>query len=235
MMTISFWRRLLDLLSPRTCVACGQRLTPSESVFCACCLTELPYTRFWLSPQDNPMARLFWGIIPIERAVALWFYEPHSESCNAIYDLKYRNSPTTGVELGVMVANYCSLNGSDFFDGIDAIVAVPLAPKRQRQRGYNQSQKIAEGVSQVTGIPIYNKVVRRTEFKSSQTHLTAWQRRDNVEDVFQLTDATAVHGKHLLLIDDVVTTGATVSSCARQLCQAGDVRISILSIGFVMH
>lgn len=232
-MRISFWRRLLDLVSPRTCDVCGRRLTASESVLCACCLTEVPFTRFWQSPLDNPMARLFWGQFPVERAAALWFYEPHSELCSPIYNLKYHGYPETGVDLGVMAANYCRTAG--FFDGIDAIVAVPLAPRRQRLRGYNQSLMIARGVSQVTGLPIYDKVVRRTVFKGSQTDKNAWQRRENVADAFCLTDEAAVVGKHLLLVDDVVTTGATITACARQLCRADGVRVSVLSIGFVAH
>lgn len=229
-MTISFWRRLLDLVSPRTCDACGRRLTVSESVLCACCLSEIPFTRYWQSPLDNPMARLFWGHFPIERAAALWFYEPHSELCNPIYNLKYHGHPETGVELGIMTANYFST--ADFSDGIDAIVAVPIAPERQRLRGYNQSMKIAEGVQQVTGLPIYNKVLQRAVFNGSQTNKNVWQRQENVAAAFKLTDADAVHGKHLLIVDDVVTTGATVTACAQQLCLAGDVRISVLSVGF---
>ncbi|MBQ3632471.1 MAG: ComF family protein [Prevotella sp.] len=233
MMTISFWRRLLDIVMPRTCAICGRRLTPSESIICASCLTELPFTRQWLSADDNHMARLFWGVFPIERAAALWYYAPHSESSNPIYNLKYHGSQETGVELGMMAANYYSTAG--FFDGIDAIVPVPLAPKRQRQRGYNQSLMIAKGVQSVTGLPIYNKVVRRTHFKGSQTQKNTWQRQENVADVFMLTDAATITGKHLLIVDDVVTTGATVSACAQQLCRASDVRISVLALGFTVH
>lgn len=232
-MTISFWRRLLDLVMPRACAICGRRLTPSESTICASCLTELPFTRQWLSAYDNQMARLFWGSFPIERAAALWYYAPHSECCNPIYNLKYHGSQETGIELGFMAANY--YNTAGFFDGIDAIVPVPLAPNRQRQRGYNQSLMIAKGVQSATGLPIYNKVVRRTHFKGSQTQKNTWQRQENVADVFMLTDAATISGKHLLIVDDVVTTGATVNACAQQLCHAGDVRISVLALGFAKH
>jgi ComF family protein len=179
------------------------------------------------------MARLFWGKFPIEGAVALFFYEPHSEACNPIYDLKYHGCTEVGNELGSLLAHYCTEHGC--LTGVDAIVPVPLTRRRQRHRGYNQSMEIARGISQLTGLPIYNKVLRRTVFKGSQTQKDAWQRMQNVEDAFLLTDAAAVRGKHLLLVDDVVTTGATVSACARQLCLAGDVRISILSLGFVRH
>ena len=121
---------------------------------------------------------------------------------------------------------------SGFFDGIDGIIPIPLAKKRQRQRGYNQSVEIARGVSEVTGLPILNQVVRRTNFKSSQTQLGRWERNENVETVFELIDGNAIRGKHLLIIDDVITTGATMIACAQQLVKAGDVKVSVLSLGF---
>ena len=124
------------------------------------------------------------------------------------------------------------IKSAGFFDGIDGIVPVPLAKKRQRQRGYNQSEEIAQGISEITGLPIYKKVVKRISFKGSQTNKGRWDRQENVERVFDLIDAEAVSNKHLLLIDDVVTTGATCIACAKVLCQSANVRITILSLGF---
>ena len=109
---------------------------------------------------------------------------------------------------------------------------VPLAKGRQHQRGYNQSMEIAKGVSEITGLPILSKVVKRIYFKSSQTNLGRWDRQENVEKVFELIDGTTIHGKHLLVIDDVVTTGATVIACSKELVKAGDVKVSVLSLGF---
>ena len=124
------------------------------------------------------------------------------------------------------------IQGSGFFDGIDGIVPVPLAKGRQHQRGYNQSMEIAKGVSEITGLPILSKVVKRIYFKSSQTNLGRWARQENVEKVFELIDGSMIHGKHLLVIDDVVTTGATVIACSKELVKAGDVKVSVLSLGF---
>ena len=135
-----------------------------------------------------------------------------------------------GEVMGRMMAR--EILPSGFFDDIDGIVPIPLAPARQRQRGYNQSQMLAEGINSVTQLPIYNKVVRRTVFEGSQTHRGRWERNENVEHVFRLTDATAANGRHLLLVDDVVTTGATILACARELASAGNVKISILSLAF---
>ena len=176
------------------------------------------------------MARLFWAQIPIERAAAFFYYEPHAETANIIYELKYKTQPEIGTIFGRMLAK--EIQPAGFFDGIDGIVSVPLAKKRLRQRGYNQSEEIAQGISEITGLPIIKKAVRRTIFEGSQTNKGRWERHENVEKVFELTDAQAVSNKHLLLIDDVVTTGATCIACAKALCQAGNVRISILSLGF---
>ncbi len=230
MKTISFWRRLLDLISPRLCTVCGCRLTVTEEIICARCNLHLPRTNFARQPYDNPMAKTFWGQIPIERAAALFYYEAHAETANLIYELKYKDHPEIGETMGRMTARELQLQ--DFFEGIDGIVPVPLAKKRERQRGYNQSLEIAKGIQVATGLPIYNKVVRRSTFKGSQTQRGRWERNENVEHVFELTDADTIRGKHLLVVDDVVTTGATVIACSKQLVKAGEVKISVLALGF---
>ena len=230
MKPISFWHRLLDLISPRLCVVCGHRLTVTEEVICARCNFHLPRTGFQHNAYENDMAKLFWGQIPIERATAFFYYEAHAETANILYELKYKDHPEIGEIFGRMLA--AEIKSAGFFDGIDGIVPVPLAKKRQRQRGYNQSEEIAQGVSEITGLPIYKKVVTRISFKGSQTNKGRWDRQENVERVFDLIDAEAVSNKHLLLIDDVVTTGATCIACAKVLCQSANVRISILSLGF---
>lgn len=229
-MVISFWHRVLDLISPRLCVVCGQRLTVSEEIICSKCNFHLPRTDFQQDPYENEMAKLFWHQIPIERATALFYYEAHSETANILYELKYKNRPDIGEVMGRLVAK--ELQSSGFFDGIDGIVPIPLAKKRQRQRGYNQSQEIACGISEITNLPIYNKAVRRNVFEGSQTNKGRWERNENVEKVFEMTDETAIRGKHLLIIDDVVTTGATVIACAKELCKAGNVKVSVLALGF---
>lgn len=230
MKPISFWHRLLDLISPRLCVVCGERLAMTEEIICGKCNLHLPRTGFHRDAYENDMAKLFWGQLPIERAAALFYYESHAESANIVYELKYKNHPEIGEVMGRLMAK--EIMASGFFDGIDGIVPVPLAKKRQRQRGYNQSLEIARGISEVTGLPICNQMVRRTIFKESQTSMGRWERNENVEHVFELADASAVRGQHLLVVDDVVTTGATVIACAKELVKAGGVSVSVLSLGF---
>jgi len=229
-MISTLWHQLLDMLMPRLCVACGRRLGWSEQTLCASCLMHLSRTGFQHSPLDNKMARLFWGVVPVERAAALFYYEAHSKTSQIIYDLKYHDRPDIGVMMGRLAAR--EFEASGFFSGIDLIVPMPLARNRQRQRGYNQSRQLAEGLSRATGIPLCSRAVSRSVFRKSQTTMGRWDRQANVEGVFALADADALRGRHVLLVDDVVTTGATMTACARELLKAGDVTISLFALGF---
>ena len=228
---ISFFSRVLDLISPRACTICGRRLTPTEQVLCIVCNRHLPRTHYEDDAYDNEMAKQFWGRIPIERCAALFYYEAQSEVSRMIYALKYGYHPEIGEQLGCMVAK--TFQTKNFFEAIDLILPVPLTRIRERQRGYNQSMEIAKGVSQVTGIPIAKNIVKRLKFGDSQTHKGRLERAENVENAFELIDGKEIRGKHLLLIDDIVTTGATICACGKTLKQAGDIRISVLSLGFV--
>lgn len=229
-MKASFWTRLFDLIAPRPCAVCGRRLSVSESLMCAPCMMHLPLTGFQLSPLDNPMARLLWGQFPVERVAALFYYAPHDAYSQMIYDLKYHGQRETAEALGSVIAHL--FDGSAFFEGIDAIIPVPLTKKRRWQRGYNQSEEIAKGLRDETGLPIYNKVVKRIVFHGSQTTLGSRDRHENVEGAFQLTDAQKIAGKHVLLVDDIMTTGATITACAKELCKVPSIKVSVLTAGF---
>ena len=226
---ISFWSRLLDLISPRLCVVCGNRLAVTEETLCSKCYLHLPRTDFANDLYENVMAKLFWGQIKLEKATALFYYEPHAETAQILYELKYKNHPEIGVVMGRMMAK--ELMKSGLFEDIDALVPVPLAKKREHERSYNQSLELAKGVSEVTGLPIANLVIRRTKFVGSQTKRGRWERNENVEHVFELVDDN-ISDQHLLLIDDVVTTGATVIACAKEMQKASNVKISVLALGF---
>ncbi len=229
---ISFFSRILELIAPRTCTVCGRRLSVSEQVLCATCNLHLPRTYYAKDAYNNEMAKLFWVRIPIERAAALFFYHAHSEASQLIYALKYGNQPNIGVYMGSMVAE--EFKRDDFFKSIDFIVSIPLTSARKRKRGYNQSEEIAKGVHLVTGIPILYNLVKRVKFKESQTHKNRLERAENVEHAFQMTtNNPAIVGKHILLIDDIVTTGATICACATALQRYGEVRISVMSLGVV--
>ena len=228
-MRTSFWTKLLDVISPRPCAICGCRLSANERVLCGACHLHLPLTHYEQQPLDNPMARLFWGRFPVERAVALFFYEPQAPVSRLIYDMKYHHMPELAENMGAVTARQFAEAG--FFEGIDALVPMPITWRRKWKRGYNQSFEMARGVSEITGLPIYNDVVKRIRFRQSQTKQHAWERLHNVDDVFRLVRPNKISSKHILLIDDIVTTGATISACGRELSKAKDVRISILTLG----
>lgn len=228
-LTISIFSRLLDVIAPRQCPVCHRRLSVTEQLICASCNRHLPRTDHALDFHDNELSRLFWGRFPIERAFALVRHEPKSEMANIVYRLKYGRFASTGIKMGEFIAK--ELRDTDFFEGITAIVPVPLTKKRQRQRGFNQSLQLARGLSAITGIPVLQNCVSRSSFAGSQTTLNRLERAENVKEAFQLTDVAALTGQHVLIVDDVVTTGATMTSLAQQLLQAKEVKISVLSWG----
>lgn len=227
---ISLLTRLFDLLSPRKCPGCGRRLTTAEWPVCDSCMLGMPLTPFLHAPERNRMARVFWGVVPLERAAALFFYEAGTEPAMIIHTMKYHGQRQLAEQFGELLAK--RLSAADFFQDIDAIIPVPLTRQRQRERGYNQSEYLARGISRVTGLPVMLHVLRRELFRGSQTHLSAVERWKNVEDAFRLTDGRELRGKHVLLVDDVMTTGATLTACATALTGIPDIRISVATLGY---
>lgn len=219
-----------DFISPRMCVVCGRRLAPTERSICSVCMLHLPRTTWQFTPDDNPMVQLFWHLTPIRQAAALLYYEPHSEMARIIYELKYHDRPDVGEDMGRLMAN--EMQYGRFFDGVDLLLPVPISRKRRRQRGYNQSEALALGVSQVTGLPVVTHALMRKHFRQSQTHLSAFERQENVADIFQLADDSPLRNRHVLLIDDICTTGATLRACADVLDAVEGIRLSVLTFGF---
>lgn len=227
---MSLWSRVLDFVSPRLCAVCGSRLSVTEHALCSACCLRLPRTDFCLRPYDNPVAQAFWGQADVERAASFFYFEPHSEVSRMIYSLKYKGRPDIGVALGRLAAGEFMAAG--FFDGVDVIVPVPLARKRLRERGYNQSAEVAAGVSSLTGIPVDERSVCRKAFKTSQTKLGRWERLGNVSGLFEVRRQERLLGKHVLLVDDVFTTGATVMACASAVAAVPGTTVSIMTLGF---
>lgn len=226
-----FLHHLMDLIAPRTCRVCGKVLAADEQFLCVECNMCLPRTHFAARPEDNEMAKLFYGRIPIERSAALFYYHPHSTTSLLIQDLKYNRQPKIGSLFGRMTAREFEKEG--FFDDIDLIIPIPITRERCRKRGYNQSLLIAQGIHEVTGIPVSEVVVCRETFTSSQTDKHRLERMDNVEHAFRVLDASSCEGRHILMVDDVVTTGATVVACTQEILRhVSNVRVSVLSLAF---
>ena len=207
-------------------------MSPGEEVLCVRCQADLPRVRT-VSFEENDIARIFWGLVPIEKGISFFHYTPHSPHSRILFELKYHNHPEVGKTMGRMMAE--ELKATNFFNGIDLIVPSPLSRKKERQRGYNQSDWIAWGISEATGIPTDTTSVVRTKSNPSQTTLDHRQRRENVRDIFAVRHPGNLEGRHILLVDDVITTGATMLSCAEAIARACRVRFSVLSLAWAGH
>ena len=214
-MTLSDWLgHLINLFYPRVCVACGETLLKNEDTVCLKCRNLLPRTGYENNP-DNPLAQMFYGRASFHAVTACFFFAKSGKVQHIIHQLKYKGNKEAGLFLGQQLGE--SLKEAPLFQGIDYLIPVPLHPKREKQRGYNQSLMICRGINEVTGIPIGDKYLIRGVYTETQTHKSADDRFKNVKDIFELRHADELQGKHLLIIDDVLTTGATLESCAHAL------------------
>ncbi len=225
------WDDFISLLFPRLCYGCGTQLLRNESLICTECLVVIPRTDFHFV-DDNPVAKLFWGRCPLEKAAAFSGYNKGSRIRNLIHSLKYKGVREIGPELGRLYGS--SLKDSGFCAGIDIIIPVPLHPARRRRRGFNQSELIASGISEVTGIPVDAYSLRRITPTSTQTRRSRYDRWMNVEGVFNIENPEKMTDKHILLVDDVITTGSTIEACANELLKAGNVKISVAAIAYAV-
>lgn len=216
-----------EALAPRHCIICHELLSREEEYVCTACYAQLPFTRT-AAREGNAVERIFWAKIPVRRANALLLYHHGGPASEVAFNLKYGRNPDVGTAFGHIMAE--DLAGTDFFQGIDAVVPVPLSPERERQRGYNQSYMLAQGIAQHVGLPVLDDAVVRTKDNPTQTGMTPQQRVENVRGIFRLARPEAVRGKHLLLVDDVVTTGATLLSLGTTLAQAEGVSLSIMTL-----
>lgn len=217
----------ISLLFPRCCVVCGRSLAKGEECICAMCNINLPRTNYHLQ-KDNQVEQLFWGKIPLERATSFFFYRKGSDFRQILHQLKYGGQKEIGAIMGRYMAS--ELSASGFFEGIDVIVPVPLHKRKQRIRGYNQSEWIARGISALTGIRVDTEVIVRRKHTETQTRKSTFERWENVDGIFELHHAESLKGKHLLVVDDVLTTGATTVACASRLMEIEGVRISVLTL-----
>lgn len=218
---------LLDIIFPRHCCVCGELLSAQETDICLNCLYALP--KIDAGTREN-IEKLFWGKIDIGRAVSYIYYHKGSPYNGLIHALKYHGRPMVGERLAYMAAK--ELQESGFFDGIDIIVPLPLSQKKKRKRGYNQCDYIADGISRATGIPVVKNIVKRTISNETQTHKNRDERWKNVEGIFSVSAPSCLEGQHILLVDDILTTGATLASCARSIQKSCDCTISLFTLGY---
>jgi ComF family protein len=215
------------VLFPELCAACGTRLIRGERVLCLKCHCGLPRTRFD-SYTDNPVARLFWGRVPVENATSLFRYYRGSRYQLLVHGLKYRDRQDIGRELGRMMG--IALRDSAFASA-DLILPVPLHKSKQLRRGYNQCDSICGGLSSSLGIAWDSKVLEKILGSASQTDKSRFNRWRNVEGIFRVKRPERIRGKHILLTDDVVTTGSTLEACANAILEVHGTKVSIATLG----
>lgn len=218
---------IISLLFPRLCYACGQHLLRNEKLICTECYVQMPRTTYHLE-EGNPVEQLFWGRCRIERAAAFSFYSRNSRIRKLIHNLKYKGIQEIGIELGRIYGTM--LADSQFLEGIDTIIPVPLHISKKRIRGFNQSDLICKGLSEVTRLPVDYTSLQRITKTATQTKRSRYERWINVEGIFSVADAELVKGKHFLLVDDVITTGSTIESCANELLKYENVKVSVAAI-----
>ena len=215
------------LFFPHTCAGCGNDLIAQEQLLCFQCIGNLPFTGFE-SHGENPLEKIFWGRVSISKAMSLLYFTKDSIMQNLLHEFKYKGKKEIGYYFGRMMGN-AIINSERFYD-IDALVPLPLFASKEKRRGYNQSVIICSGMAEIVNIPVLNNAVVRTAATETQTHKNRIERWQNIEGKFELIDPSSLTDKHILLVDDVVTTGATIEACAAVLLQAPNTRISIATL-----
>lgn len=218
------------LFFPNSCSGCGRKLLATEESVCLNCIYKLPRTNNF-KETDNAAEILMAGRFPFERIASFCVYSKNGIMAPLIHQLKYKGGKEIGVLLGKLYGK--DLIGSDFLKDIDFIVPVPLHPKKLKQRGYNQAEMIARGLSESTSIPLSIGNLIRAIHNPTQTKRTKTQRWENVKDIFNLKNPQQFEHKHILLVDDVITTGSTIEACSVALLKCNDIKISVITLGEV--
>jgi len=222
---------LLHLLYPHTCTGCGSDIISYEQQLCLHCIVNLPATNFFNQP-GNPVEKIFYGRMPLVHAAAGYFFTKESLLQHLLIQLKYRGNQNIGVYMGKLLGR--QIETSEAFKFIDALIPLPLNPKKEKKRGYNQAAAICHGIAAVTGKPVIEKAVIRKVFTETQTHMGRISRWENMDGVFAVVRQQELEGKHLLLVDDVVTTGATLEACGSEMLKVDGTSLSIATLAYTI-
>ncbi|MBL7706518.1 MAG: ComF family protein [Taibaiella sp.] len=223
---------VLDLLFPKYCIACETLISAEAGFLCLSCKHTLPYTDMEKMEENVAQIRMLTKL-PVQFAASLLYFIDAGMVRAMLHKLKYHNRPEIGVYLGELLGQKFSAQA--WFRSVDAIVPVPLHAAKKAKRGYNQSECIAEGIANYSHKPILANVIKRTRNTSSQTDKSRKERMDNVADAFALRRAKQIEGKHILLVDDVLTTGATLASCGSSILKEANCTLSIATVAIAYH
>lgn len=216
----------LNLFFPRLCAGCSASLFRNESLICTRCRYQLPRTGYhrW---RNNPVEVLFWGRVPVVYGTAGFFFQKKGHFQQMVHTMKYRGMKELGKELGRIMG--IDMAGSVFSE-VDLLIPVPLHPEKLQKRGYNQSEWIAYGLGEALHKPVGRNILVRTIASETQTRKSRFDRWKNVENIFQVLRPEKIQGKHILLVDDVVTTGATLESCAHEILDVPETKVSVATL-----
>lgn len=217
----------LHILFPHVCTGCGNDILNSETLLCMRCIDAMPETNFESHP-NNPVEKLFWGRLPLSKATGQFYFTKESLMQHLMHQFKYKTNRELGLQLGRVMGEQLLKSGR--FDDIDALIPLPLFPVKEKRRGYNQATILCKGMAEVLNIEVLDHVVIRPQHTETQTKKGRIERWKNMEGKFILSIPEAIHNKHILLVDDVVTTGATLEACGNELLKASNVQLSIATL-----
>jgi ComF family protein len=220
---------VLGLFYPQLCITCGERLISQEKYLCMKCWFDIPISRFE-NENENKVAQLFWGRVQIEHATSYFNYRKGSRYQKLIHFIKYKGLKELGLETGRRFGDI--LAEAENFNQVDKIVPVPLHPKKHKKRGFNQSEWIALGISESLNKPMLENNLYRKIFTSTQTRKNRFERWQNVEGIFGIKNPEEFENQHVLIVDDVVTTGSTLEACAYELLKVSGVKVSMATLAF---
>lgn len=215
------------LFYPKNCAGCQTALVKNEAYICLKCLLDLPYTHFE-KLKDNPAEKLFYGRVNIEFAAAILFFSKHESVQHILHHIKYGEYKALGEYMGRVMGE--RIQQDSLYAPIDLIIPVPLHPRKEHIRGYNQSKLLADGISEILKIPLADKHLIRNIHTDTQTKKSRIERWENVEHAFEVRKPNQLNDKHILLVDDVLTTGATLEACAQTLLKSETCKISIITL-----
>lgn len=222
-----YLEHITHLIFPRYCASCEIALGFHELSICTTCLSRLPRARIH-EDRGNKIERLFWGRCNVHMATSFLRMTRKGMAQRLIHELKYENNPHVGETLGKLLGG--ELKKSPSWADVDALIPVPLHPKKELERGYNQSFKIAIGMTQTMGVPTLSKAIQRKIYTQSQTKKSRMSRWENVEDIFQLNVDALQSYKHVIVVDDVITTGSTIEACVQTIHQELNIKVSVVSL-----
>lgn len=222
-----YFSGLSHLFFPHLCMGCEYHQVNPPAILCPQCIADLPFTDF-AELRNNAVEKIFYGRQKVEAAMSLLYFAKSSVIQNLVHQLKYKKQPTIGTELGKLIG--LEILEKSAFEGIDLIVPLPLYKDREKKRGYNQAALLCKGIGEIYQAPVSNNNLVRTHNSETQTKKHRRERWQNVEGIFSVNDPSQLENKKILLVDDIITTGATLEACISTLSEITGVTVCIATL-----